>query len=70
MAREILGDSWIGSILFYIFQFSTAMNSCRWQQIQVFQAFPMLSFNMAKNKYMPHMYLEKGARIGDTLTES
>lgn len=25
LAREILGDSWFGSILFYIFQFSTAM---------------------------------------------
>ena len=28
-----------------------------------FSAFPMLSFNMAKNKYMPHIYLEKGARM-------
>ena len=24
----------------------------------------MLAFNMAKNKYMPHMYMEKGDRLG------
>ncbi len=29
-----------------------------------FSAFPMLAFNMAKNKYMPHMYMEKGDRLG------
>ena len=63
MAREILGDSWIGSILFYIFQFSTAMILAVAANTG-FSAFPMLSFNMAKNKYMPHMYLEKGARMG------
>ena len=63
MAREILGYSWIGSILFYIFQFSTAMILAVAANTG-FSAFPMLSFNMAKNKYMPHMYLEKGARMG------
>ena len=63
MAREILGQSWIGSILFYVFQFSTAMILAVAANTG-FSAFPMLSFNMAKNKYMPHMYLEKGARMG------
>mgnify|MGYP000697793303 FL=1 len=62
LAREILGDSWFGSILFYIFQFSTAMILAVAANTG-FSAFPMLSFNMAKNKYMPHIYLEKGARM-------
>ena len=57
LAREILGDSWFGSILFYIFQFSTAMILAVAANTG-FSAFPMLSFNMAKNKYMPHIYLE------------
>ena len=46
MAREILGQSWIGSILFYVFQFSTAMILAVAANTG-FSAFPMLSFNMA-----------------------
>ncbi len=29
-----------------------------------FSAFPMLAYNMAKNKYMPHLFMEKGDRLG------
>ena len=68
LAREILGDSWFGSILFYIFQFSTAMILAVAANTG-FSAFPMLSFNMAKNKYMPHIYLENG-HVWPTLTVS
>ena len=68
LAREILGDSWFGSILFYIFQFSTAMILAVAANTG-FSAFPMLSFNMAKNKYMPHIYLEK-VHVWPTLTVS
>ena len=63
MARVILGDSALGNILFYIFQLSTALILAVAANTG-FSAFPMLSYSMAKNKYMPHMYLEKGARMG------
>ncbi|MBA3925758.1 APC family permease [Listeria rustica] len=29
-----------------------------------FSAFPMLAFNLSKDKYMPRMYLDKGDRLG------
>ena len=63
MAQGILGDSGIGRLLFYIFQLATALILAVAANTG-FSAFPMLSFNMAKNKYMPHMYLEKGDRLG------
>ena len=62
LAREILGDSWFGSILFYIFQFSTAMILAVSAKTR-YTANPKMSYNKAKNKYMPHIYLEKGARM-------
>ena len=63
MAQAILGNSPIGQLLFYIFQLSTALILAVAANTG-FSAFPMLSYNMAKNKYMPHMYMEKGARLG------
>ena len=63
MARAILGNSPIGQGLFYIFQLSTALILAVAANTG-FSAFPMLSYNMAKNKYMPHMYMEKGDRLG------
>lgn len=63
MAQTILGNSPIGRLLFYIFQLSTALILAVAANTG-FSAFPMLSYNMAKNKYMPHMYMEKGARLG------
>ena len=63
MAQAILGNSPIGRLLFYIFQLSTVLILAVAANTG-FSAFPMLSYNMAKNKYMPHMYMEKGARLG------
>ena len=63
MARAILGNSPVGQAFFYIFQLSTALILAVAANTG-FSAFPMLAFNMAKNKYMPHMYMEKGDRLG------
>ena len=62
IAQRIFGDSTIGNALFYIFQLSTALILAVAANTG-FSAFPMLSFNMAKNKYMPHLFME-GARLG------
>ncbi|MDR1568520.1 MAG: APC family permease [Streptococcaceae bacterium] len=50
-------------LLFYIFQIATA-GILAVAANTGFSAFPMLSFNLAKNKYMPHVYLAKGDRLG------
>lgn len=63
MAQAILGNSPVGQAFFYIFQLSTALILAVAANTG-FSAFPMLAFNMAKNKYMPHMYMEKGDRLG------
>lgn len=63
MAQRIFGDSPIGKVFFYLFQISTALILAVAANTG-FSAFPMLSFNMAKNKYMPHLFMEKGARLG------
>lgn len=63
IAQKVFGDSAIGNALFYIFQLSTALILAVAANTG-FSAFPMLSFNMAKNKYMPHLFMEKGARLG------
>ncbi|WP_423214073.1 APC family permease [Streptococcus equinus] len=63
IAQRIFGNSPIGNTLFYIFQLSTALILAVAANTG-FSAFPMLSFNMAKNKYMPHLFMEKGARLG------
>ncbi|MGV3125697.1 APC family permease [Streptococcus orisratti] len=63
MAKIIFGNSALGNALFYVFQLSTALILAVAANTG-FSAFPMLSFSMAKNKYMPHMFMEKGARLG------
>lgn len=63
IAQKVFGQSVVGNALFYIFQLSTALILAVAANTG-FSAFPMLSFNMAKNKYMPHMFMEKGARLG------
>ncbi|WEV44892.1 APC family permease [Streptococcaceae bacterium ESL0687] len=52
-----------GNILYYVFQIATAMILAVAANTG-FSAFPMLAYNLAKNKYMPHMYMEKGDRLG------
>ena len=63
IAKGVFGNSAIGNGLFYIFQLSTALILAVAANTG-FSAFPMLSFNMAKNKYMPHLFMEKGQRLG------
>lgn len=63
IAQRVFGHSPIGQALFYVFQLSTAMILAVAANTG-FSAFPMLAYNMAKHKYMPHLYLEKGARLG------
>ena len=63
IARRVYGNSALGNALFYIFQLATAFILAVAANTG-FSAFPMLSFNMAKNKYMPHLFMEKGARLG------
>lgn len=63
MAQAILGNSAVGTILFYIFQLATALILAVAANTG-FSAFPMLAFNMAKKKYMPHLFMEKGDRLG------
>ena len=59
MAQAILGNSPSRTSLLYVFQLSTALILAVAANTG-FSAFPMLAFNMAKKKYMPHMYMEKG----------
>ena len=63
VAHNIFDFNGAGRIFYYIFQFSTAMILAVAANTG-FSAFPMLSYNLAKNKYMPHMYMEKGDRLG------
>ncbi|WP_457286618.1 amino acid permease, partial [Pseudomonas aeruginosa] len=63
IAQKVFGHSFIGQVLFYLFQIATALILAVAANTG-FSAFPILSYNMAKNKYMPHLYLEKGARLG------
>ncbi|GFH42373.1 amino acid permease [Lactococcus hodotermopsidis] len=63
VASQVFNFSGIGKTFYYIFQFATAMILAVAANTG-FSAFPMLSYNLAKNKYMPHMYMEKGARLG------
>lgn len=48
--------------LFYIFQISTALILAVAANTG-FSAFPQLAYNLAKNKFMPHIYLDKGDRL-------
>ena len=59
MAKGILGDSALGQVVYYLFQFSTALILAVAANTG-FSAFPMLAYNMAKNKYMPHLFIGKG----------
>ncbi|MDR0199707.1 MAG: APC family permease [Streptococcaceae bacterium] len=62
IATKVFGGG-IGYIFFLIFQFATALILAVAANTG-YSAFPMLAFNMAKNKVMPHMYMERGARNG------
>ncbi|QBO36551.1 APC family permease [Periweissella cryptocerci] len=48
---------------FYLLQLATAMILAVAANTG-FSAFPMLAYNLAKDKFMPHMYMDKGDRLG------
>lgn len=50
-------------IMFYVLQFATAFILAVAANTG-FSAFPVLAYNLAKDKFMPHMYQDKGDRLG------
>ncbi|WP_127849414.1 APC family permease [Lacticaseibacillus hulanensis] len=49
--------------MYYIIQFATAMILAVAANTG-FSAFPVLAYNLAKDKFMPHMYQDRGDRLG------
>ena len=60
IALAIFGGHGMG---FYLLQLSTAMILAVAANTG-FSAFPILAFNMAKDKYMPHAFMDRGDRLG------
>lgn len=59
-----IGEGVFGhGFLYYLLQLSTAMILAVAANTG-FSAFPMLAYNMAKDKFLPHAYLDKGDRLG------
>ncbi|MGN9066168.1 APC family permease [Lactobacillus agilis] len=50
-------------IFYYLLQLATAMILAVAANTG-FSAFPMLAYNMAKDKFMPHLFMDKGDRLG------
>ncbi len=50
-------------IFYYILQLSTALILAVAANTG-FSAFPMLAYNLAKDKFMPHAYMDRGDRLG------
>lgn len=51
------------NILYYLLQFATALILAVAANAG-FSAFPVLAYNLAKDKFMPHMYMDRGDRLG------
>jgi len=60
IAMTTFGGQNIG---FYIVQLATAMILAVAANTG-FSAFPMLALNLARDKYLPHLYMDKGDRLG------
>lgn len=59
-----IGKSVFGhGILYYVLQFATALILAVAANTG-FSAFPVLAYNLAKDKFMPHMYQDRGDRLG------
>ncbi|KAF1299532.1 amino acid permease [Enterococcus sp. JM4C] len=59
-----IGKAVFGSgIMYYVLQFSTALILAVAANTG-FSAFPVLAFNLSKDKFMPHMYQDRGDRLG------
>ncbi|WP_125753499.1 APC family permease [Lacticaseibacillus baoqingensis] len=52
-----------GGIMYYVVQFATALILAVAANTG-FSAFPVLAYNLAKDKYLPHMYMDRGDRLG------
>ncbi|WP_207871714.1 amino acid permease [Enterococcus sp. DIV2402] len=50
-------------VLFYVLQFATALILAVAANTG-FSAFPVLAYNLAKDKFMPHLYQDRGDRLG------
>ncbi|MDR3189670.1 MAG: APC family permease [Lactobacillaceae bacterium] len=50
-------------VFFYLLQLATALILAVAANTG-FSAFPQLAFNLAKDKFMPHIYMDKGDRLG------
>lgn len=62
VATAVFGTGVIGHIMFLIFQFATALILAVAANTG-YSAFPILAFNMAKKKYMPHAFTGRGSRL-------
>ncbi|EIB6115447.1 APC family permease [Enterococcus faecalis] len=51
------------NILYYLLQLATALILAVAANTG-FSAFPVLAYNLAKDKFMPHMYMDRGDRLG------
>lgn len=51
------------NVLYYVLQFATALILAVAANTG-FSAFPVLAYNLAKDKFMPHMYMDRGDRLG------
>lgn len=60
IGTQIFGGHGLG---FYLLQLSTAMILAVAANTG-FSAFPILAFNMARDKYMPHAFMDRGDRLG------
>lgn len=59
-----IGESVFGhNFLYYLLQFTTALILAVAANTG-FSAFPVLAYNLAKDKFMPHMYMDRGDRLG------
>lgn len=59
-----IGEATFGhGIFFYLLQIATALILIVAANTG-FSAFPQLAFNLAKDKFMPHIYMDKGDRLG------
>ncbi|APS27036.1 APC family permease [Weissella cibaria] len=59
-----IGQATFGhGVLFYLLQIATALILAVAANTG-FSAFPQLAFNLAKDKFMPHIYMDKGDRLG------
>lgn len=59
-----IGEAVFGhGMMYYVLQFATALILAVAANTG-FSAFPVLAYNLSKDKYMPHMYQNRGDRLG------